>query len=195
MNLNQPWNIVFLIGFIIYVGIRHKFSVLTKDNEKTFSRIDTLEKILLFIVLLGNILLPAIYLLSRLLAFADYALPRFVPWIGSVIMVVSLWLFRRSHTDLGKNWSISLEMRKDHQLIRNGVYRLIRHPMYASIWLFTIAQALLLQNWIAGPSAVVTFAPLYFLRTPREEQMMREAFGKEYEDYIRQTGRVFPRLK
>ena len=110
-------------------------------------------------------------------------------------MLAALWLFWRSHSDLGLNWSAFLQMRKDHQLIRQGVYRSIRHPMYASIFLFGIAQALLLQNWVAGLSAPVTFALLYFVRTPHEEKMMREWFGEEYQDYIRQTGRIIPRLK
>jgi protein-S-isoprenylcysteine O-methyltransferase Ste14 len=56
----------------------------------------------------------------------------------------------------------------------NVVYGTIRHPMYASIWLFGLAQGLLLENWLAGWAAVATFAPMYFLRTPREEPMMRE---------------------
>ena len=73
-------------------------------------------------------------------------------------MLAALWLFWRSHADLGQNWSVSLEIRKDHRIVQHGVYRLIRHPMYASIWLWSIAQALLLANWLAGWSAVVPFA-------------------------------------
>lgn len=195
MNLlNNPWNIVFLVGFVVYAGIRHHFEQRTKSNEKVLRRFDALEKALLLIVFVGNLLLPALYLFTPLLSFADYRLPAFAPWCGSAIMLASLWLFWRSHADLGLNWSISLEMRKGHQLVRHGVYRAIRHPMYASILLWGIAQALLLQNWIAGPSALVTFVPLYVCRTPREERMMSEAFGEEYRDYMRQTGRVFPRL-
>lgn len=196
MNLlKQPWNIVFLAGFIVYASIRHVFERRTKGVEKADRRIDATEKILLVFVGVGNLLLPVLYLFTPLLAFADYRLPAFVPWCGSAIMLAALWLFWRSHADLGLNWSAFLQMRKDHQLIRQGVYRSIRHPMYVSIFLFGIAQALLLQNWVAGLSALVTFAPLYFVRTPREEQMMREWFGEEYQDYMRQTGRIIPRLK
>ena len=73
-------------------------------------------------------------------------------------MLLSLWLFWRSHADLGKNWSVSLEVRQGHQLIKHGVYRSIRHPMYASIWLWCLAQGLLLENWLAGWYALVAFA-------------------------------------
>jgi protein-S-isoprenylcysteine O-methyltransferase Ste14 len=96
---------------------------------------------------------------------------------------------------LGQNWSVTLELHKGHQLVKHGVYRLVRHPMYASILLWDLAQGLLLQNWLAGWSALVAFVVLYALRAPREEQMMCECFGEEYREYMRQTGRLFPRLR
>src|SRR5262245_66686049 len=66
---------------------------------------------------------------------------------------------------------------------------------YASIWLWCIAQRMLLQNWLAGWSVLPVFAVMYFLRTPREEQMMCDTFGEQYREYVRRTGRLFPRIK
>ncbi len=146
------------------------------------------------VVIGGSTLLPMLYLFTPWLAFADYRLPAVAPWCGIGVMLVALWLFWRSHADLGQNWSVSLEVCKEHQLVTHGVYRSIRHPMYASIWLFSIAQVLLLPNWLAGWSALVPFAFMYFLRTLREERMMRQFFGEEYVDYMARTGRLFPRL-
>jgi protein-S-isoprenylcysteine O-methyltransferase Ste14 len=190
----RPWNLVFLISFIVYVSIRGVFKQRTKTNETVVSRLDAVERTLMGIVIPGGLLLPVIYLFSPWLSFADYHLPVFAPWCGVVLMAAALWLFYRSHADLGLNWSVTLEVRKGHQLINRGVYRSIRHPMYASIWLYSLAQGLLLENWLAGWYAFAAFALMYFVRTPREEQMMCETFGKEYRDYMRQTGRLFPRL-
>jgi protein-S-isoprenylcysteine O-methyltransferase Ste14 len=191
----QPWNLVFLVGFIIYVWTRGVFKQRTKKNETTIRRVDAMEKTLIAIVIPGGLLLPVIYLFTPWLAFADYHLPPFAPWCGAVLMVAALWLFYRSHGDLGLNWSVTLEMRQGHQLVKHGVYRLIRHPMYAAIWLWCLAQGLLLENWLAGWYAFLAFGIMYFVRTPREEQMMCESFGQEYRDYMRQTGRLFPRTK
>jgi protein-S-isoprenylcysteine O-methyltransferase Ste14 len=190
----QPWNVVFLVCFVAYLTIRGVFDRRARGKEKTVRRMDGLEKAVLFLVLAGSLLLPVLYLFTPLLAFADYRLPAFAPWCGTGIMIAALWLFWRSHADLGANWSITLEIRKDHQLVTHGVYRWIRHPMYASIWLFSLGQGLLLENWLAGWSAFGTFAVMYFVRTPREERMMCEFFGQEYRDYMRRTGRLFPRL-
>jgi protein-S-isoprenylcysteine O-methyltransferase Ste14 len=111
------------------------------------------------------------------------------------VMLFALWLFWRSHADLGDNWSVSLEVRKEHRLITDGVYRFIRHPMYAAIFLFSLAQALLLPNWLAGWSALATFTVMYLVRTPREERMMCKVFPEEYREYMERTGRLFPRLR
>ena len=190
----QAWNLVFLIGVIVYVWIRGVFGGRTKRNQKVLSRVDTRDRTLLALVVVGNIILPALYLLTPWLAFADYHLPAFIPWCGAVTMVIALWLFWRAHVDLGLNWSITLEMRKGHELIVHGVYRRIRHPMYAAIFLFAVDQALLLQNWLAGWAGFVTVAILYLVRTPREERMMCEFFGDQYRDYMQRTGRLWPRF-
>jgi len=192
--VDQPWNIVFLVGFFLYMGIRYVYQKRTSTEEKVHRQVDGAEKTILPFVLIGGLLIPFLYLLTPLLDRANYRLPDYLPYVGSVVMLIALWLFWRSHADLGANWSISLELRKGHRLVDHGVYRRVRHPMYAAIWLWNIAQVLLLQNWLAGWSALVSFAVLYAVRTPREEQMMCEAFGDEYRTYMKRTGRLFPRL-
>ena len=188
------WNAVYLVGFVVYVAIRGVFGGRTKGNEKAVSRADVTEWVLMGIVTLGNMVLPILYLFTPWLGFADYRLPVVVPWVGAAVMVAAVWLFWRSHVDLGLNWSITLEMRKDHELVTGGVYRRVRHPMYAAIFLFAIAQGLLLQNWLAGWGGFVSFALLYLVRAPREEKMMSEFFGEAYRDYMKRTGRLAPRF-
>jgi protein-S-isoprenylcysteine O-methyltransferase Ste14 len=67
--------------------------------------------------------------------------------------------------------------------------------MYASQWLWSLAQMLLLPNWIAGWSSLATFLPLYLSRVPNEERMMLDHFGDAYRAYAERTGRVLPRLR
>jgi len=195
MNIFDPWNIVYLAGFIVFYWTRHVFIERTKGEKKVLRQMDTLEKALLLGMAPGTLVLPLLYLFTPLLAFADYRLPPVVPWIGSTTMAAGLWLFWRSHADLGQNWSVSLEVREGHELVTHGVYRSIRHPMYASIWLWAFAQGLVLENWLAGWSVVPAFAAMYFLRTPREEQLMCDRFGGSYREYMRQTKRLVPQLK
>ena len=136
-----------------------------------------------------------VYVLSPWLDFANYQLPNWAGMIGAVVYTIALSLLWRSHADLGGNWSATLEIRERHWLVTHGVYGRLRHPMYAAHWLWGIAQALLIQNWIAGVGGLLFFAPLYLLRVPGEEAMLFEHFGDEYREYMNRTGRVIPRLK
>lgn len=186
-------HLAFLAGFCVYVGIRAFYKQRTKSNQVEIGRMDFIEKALLLLLIPGALLFPLVYLFTSWLAFADYHLPAGADAGGLFLMVAALYLFWRSHADLGENWSQTLELRKGHELVTNGVYRSIRHPMYASLWLWFAAQSLILQNWLAGLYPLVAFAMMYFIRTPREERMMREFFGAQYVDYMRRTGRIFPR--
>ena len=194
MNILQPPNVVFFVGLVAYLSIRHHFIQLTRSEKKTVRRVDAVEKILLAAVSVAVLVLPLVYLFTPLLSFADYEFGWFVRWSGGGIMFVSLWLFWRSHVDLGQNWFVSLELRENHQLISHGVYRRVRHPMYASIWLWGLAQGMMLPNWLAGWSALLAFTAMYFIRVPREERLMYEEFGDNYRQYARRTGRLFPRF-
>ena len=125
-------------------------------------------------------------------AFADYSLRPLSLLAGAVCLAVGLWLFARAHADLGTNWSITLEVREEHQLVTHGIYRAVRHPMYSALLLYSIGQALVVPNWIAGPSYGVAMALLFAFRLGPEERMMLEAFGKDYEAYLERTKRLVP---
>ena len=85
---------------------------------------------------------PLICVASPAFSFAEYAWGS-GPLVADVMcLVIGLWLFYRSHADRGTNWSITLEVREQHRLITQGVYRRIRHPMYLALALHTIGQAL-----------------------------------------------------
>lgn len=65
----KPWNLVFLIGFIAYMGIRGVFERRTRGTEKAVRRIDACERILLVMVISTSLLLPMLYLFTSWLAF------------------------------------------------------------------------------------------------------------------------------
>lgn len=137
-------------------------------------------------------ILPLISIVTPLLSFADYPLHRIPFFLGTACLLSGLWLFRRSHVDLGDNWSISLEIRTRHRLVDHGVYARVRHPMYTSIFLQAIAQALLLPNWVAGPSCLLAFILMFALRVSTEERMMLQRFGEDYALYMARSKRLVP---
>ena len=191
----NPWlaKTIVLLGSVVMIAIRHPHEKRSHEVKVVKSRKGAIEIALMTLVGMGC-LLPFIWIVTPVLAFADYPL-RPIPLIaGTCGVVLGLWLFYRSHADLGANWSTTLEVREKHQLITRGVYRHIRHPMYSAFLLHSGGQALLLPNWVAGLSYAVAFALLFAFRVGPEERMMLEEFGKDYEAYSARAKRLVPGL-
>lgn len=140
----------------------------------------------------GQGILPAVYALTNQPGFAEYTFQPQFAWLGTAVSAFALCLFYLAHRDLGRNWSVSLKVRDQHALVTKGIYRRLRHPMYAAFLLSAVAQTLLLPNWIAGPAGIVGFAAMFLGRVWREEQMMIEAFGDDYRRYMARTSRIIP---
>jgi protein-S-isoprenylcysteine O-methyltransferase Ste14 len=192
---------VFLVGTVIWFIIRAPARRRARKAAVKFSGRGLREKVLMAISLTGLGVIPLTYCASQFesarfhfLSFADRPFVPALAWLGTFVFAASLWLFYRTHKDLGRNWSVSLDIRESHTLITTGVYALVRHPMYSAFWLWAIAQALLLPNWVAGFAGIVGFGTLFFGRVGEEERLMCDAFGEEYRAYMRRTSRVLPGL-
>lgn len=192
LPINGWASLLWLVSMLAMSLIRAPYEQQSELTETEDSRQGSVENALLFGVMLGASLLPAIHLLFGVFWFANYSAPVWLPYVGLVLLGFGLWLFWRSHADLGRNWSVSLEIREDHGLVTTGVYKRIRHPMYSAIFILFIAQAAFIQNYIAGFSGLVAFTLMYVIRVPTEEAMMRDAFGTEYEAYCSRSGRLLP---
>ena len=188
----NPWiaKAVVLAGTLTMIAIRAPHGRRSRSVKVAKSHKTPLETGLLVLVWVGFV--PLIWLASPVLLFAEYPL-RLGPFVAGVIcFVIGLWLFYKSHADLGTNWSITLEVREQHRLITQGVYYRIRHPMYSALVLYSLGHALVIPNWVAGPANLVAFAILFTLRVHAEEQMMSDTFGDEYATYAARTKRLVP---
>jgi protein-S-isoprenylcysteine O-methyltransferase Ste14 len=184
--------IIWSLGCVAYFVIRYPRM---RRSRKTpiLQRFDfTRESLLMGISYTGLFIIPLIYLVTEQPKFADYSFHAVQAWIGLVILVTAMALLYRTHRDLGRLWSMTLELRDGHTLVTDGIYHTIRHPMYSAFWLWAISQAFLLPNWIAGLSGIVGFGVLFFARVGREEQIMVETFGDEYRAYMARTCRIIP---
>jgi protein-S-isoprenylcysteine O-methyltransferase Ste14 len=188
------FKIIYWLGVVAEVVIRAPYQRGRQSTARTEQRVSRTEKVLLSLLTVAGFVLPLIYSVTHWLDFANYHLPVWMGWLGVFFLACGLFVFWRAHRDLKSNWSPSLEIYAGHTLITNGIYGTIRHPMYASQWLFAIAQLLLLQNWLAGPGSLVVFILFFFLRVPAEEKMMLQTFGDQYCEYMKKTGRVIPKI-
>ncbi len=189
----NPWfgKATILASSIAMVLIRAPHGRRSRGVKVVRSGRGALELVVLTLAWLA-FFVPLVWIAAPVFAFADYSLRPVPLSAGVVCLAGGLWLFARSHADLGTNWSLTLEIRKEHQLVTQGIYRALRHPMYSSLLLYSLGQALVVPNWIAGPSYGVAMSLLVAFRLGPEERMMREEFGKDYEAYVGRTKRLVP---
>lgn len=190
---NSIFKIIYFILFLVVTIIRKIFTAKNRKMDFVVNKKTTGDIILLFFDGIGMIL-PLVYVFSSWLDFADYYLPDWVGWIGVVFFMDAILILYFSHANLGKNWTPVLGIQKEHTLVTTGIYKYIRHPMYAAHLLWAVAQILILHNWIAGFSFILVMVPHYLIRVGIEEKMMIGQFGDEYINYIKDTGRIFPKM-
>jgi protein-S-isoprenylcysteine O-methyltransferase Ste14 len=186
--------IIWGLGCVAWFVIRYPHERRARKTRVVGGAGGVRETILLLISFSGLGIVPFVYVAGGVPRFANYTFLPLAAILGALLFGVALWLFYRTHHDLGRGWSLSLEIREQHALVKHGVYASVRHPMYSAFFLWAIAQALLLPNFVAGLSGLLGFGVLFAGRVGREEDMMLKTFGEEYRVYMRRTWRLVPGL-
>ncbi len=184
--------VVWGIGLAVWIAIRLPRRRKAQRTKVVVDGKSTGEKIALALCIVGLAIVPLVHSFTSLFEPANYPFSPFLGWIGALSMLAFLILFYQSHKLLARNWSVTLELREGHELVVDGLYRYMRHPMYTSFWLWGLAQLFLIPNWIAGPAGLASVAWLFFSRINKEEAMMRGQFGQAYDDYCDRTARLIP---
>lgn len=114
-----------------------------------------------------------------------------IRYIGLFIAIPGFVLMQAGEKYLAKQFSIEVTLQKDHKLIQSGPYKVIRHPRYLGILIFFTGISLTFRS-LLGIFIVLALAGVLIWRVFAEEKMMREEFGKEWEEYQANTWRLIP---
>jgi protein-S-isoprenylcysteine O-methyltransferase Ste14 len=122
---------------------------------------------------------------------------RFLPqieaaaWAGFAVeaagLVFSIW----ARFYLGGNWSANVTLKQGHTLVRSGPYRIVRHPIYAGFLCAILGTAIAIGEW-RGLLALPLAAASWHFKAAKEERLMVQQFGEEYERYRREVKSVIP---
>lgn len=172
--------------FIAYWSAAAKNAAPTVSSESPASR--QLHQLLMY----GSLLLaflPVPGLRQQLLPIA--------PWvrgaIGLALQVSSALLAIWARRHLGRHWSGAITAKADHELVRTGPYRLVRHPIYSSMLGMFLGTALV-SGELHAALAVLIIAAAYWRKIRLEELHLRRYFGAEYDDYRRKSWALIPGL-
>jgi len=109
--------------------------------------------------------------------------------VQSASIVLAIWARRH----LGRNWSGAVAVAVDHQLVRSGPYRIVRHPIYSAM-LGMYAGTGLVSGELHALLALGVVIAAYGRKIPLEERTLRDVFGPAYEAYRRETWALIPGL-
>ena len=110
---------------------------------------------------------------------------------GLAIQALGILLAVWARVHLGRNWSGAISIKVEHQLVRSGPYKLLRHPIYTGLLTMYLGTALTTGEWHAALGfTLALFA--YWRKIRLEEATMDAAFGADYETYRRSTWALIP---
>jgi len=104
---------------------------------------------------------------------------------GIAIRIVAIWTLRRFFT-------VHVTIHENHELIRSGLYRLVRHPSYTGALLAFLGLALTMGNGLSILVLVIPITMAFLRRIRVEEAALREKFGADYDAYRRETNALIP---
>lgn len=164
-------------------------------GEKISRRVD--GSVMMTVIKVAGMFLwfsPLIYLLNpRWMDWSKMGLPESLRWVGVLLGVLCVagiyWLF----SSIGTGITPTSATREQHRLVTHGPYRWVRHPLYTIGSSLFIAFGMMADNWFIAVLGILAFIAMA-VRTPKEEANLIEKFGDEYREYMKRTGRFFPKL-
>jgi protein-S-isoprenylcysteine O-methyltransferase Ste14 len=110
---------------------------------------------------------------------------------GFAVQVGSFALAAWARRHLGRNWSGAIATKAEHQLVRSGPYRLVRHPIYSAMLGMFLGTAIISGTFHAL-LALAVISAAYVRKIGLEERRLGEVFGADYEAYRREARAVIP---
>lgn len=174
------------IVFLIYWQIKAGNAKATQRLEPAASRILRVVAFLIVIVLLSVPRLPLPWLYLQLWPAGLWPF-----WLGASITVAGLLFAVWAREHLGRNWSRSVTIKQDHELITSGPYAVIRHPIYTGILAGFLGTAIALSQ-VRGFIGFVLIFVVLWAKLRIEEEWMSSQFGETYAMYVKQTAALVP---
>jgi protein-S-isoprenylcysteine O-methyltransferase len=114
-----------------------------------------------------------------------------IAWAGFVITIAGCAIAVWARALLGSNWSATVTLKQNHELVRRGPYAIVRHPVYSGLLLGMMGTALALGEGRGFVACALAFAA-WLTKARTEEKFLAEQFGEAYACYRRQVKQLIP---
>jgi len=184
-----------LIAFVIHRGYyTRKYGeaatggTLKKRDEGLANKLAALFALVGFLALVAYLINP------EWVSWTSLRLPLWTRWGGVGVALLGFALMQWAQSTLGRNWSDTPRMMEEQALVTGGPYRWVRHPIYTAFLLILGSTLLVSSNALVGLAWMGMALIEIISRISFEEALMVEYFGEQYHEYIRHTGRLFPKI-
>jgi protein-S-isoprenylcysteine O-methyltransferase Ste14 len=188
-----------LAAVILFTGVGISIYFRRKADQETGEKVSRSVdgNVMMTIIKIFGLVLwfsPLVYLLNPgWMAWSKIGLPEGIRWLGVLLGILCVagvyWLF----SSIGSGITPTSATRKEHALVTSGPYRWVRHPLYTIGSSLFIAFGMMADNWFVAALGFAAFVAMA-IRTPKEEANLIEKFGDEYREYMKHTGRFFPKV-
>lgn len=176
------------IAFIVYWRIKAAGTKTTQRIEPAASGILRALAFVMALVLLSTTRIPLRWLYRQLWPSGLWSF-----WAGAAITIAGLLFAVWARRHLASNWSSSVTIKQDHELITTGPYAAVRHPIYTGILIGFLGTAIALSQ-VRGVIGFVLIFVVLWAKLRTEEDWMRCHFGAKYEAYSGRTAALVPYL-
>jgi protein-S-isoprenylcysteine O-methyltransferase Ste14 len=122
----------------------------------------------------------------------EVGVPEPLRWVGVFLIVLGIAFAIWAIATLGRHYDLELEIHRDHELVRTGPYRFVRHPLYTGLGLHFAGACLATGNLLLIAGTLLVTYPALYLRARTEERLLRERFGAAYDEYARKVRMLVP---
>lgn len=186
-----------LINFIVCTGIALIYTrvfINFKDAKTQKSnRKKEVKSVVETASMSGFFLVCSIFVLFNIGGYNYYNL--YLNIFALAVYITGVFVNLSGRHYLGKNWGNNVVIYNNHTLITNGVYKIVRHPLYASIIWMIYAVGLLYKNYMVIILNTFVFIPFMTYRSNQEEKELLFVFKEEYINYQKRVGRFFPKFR
>ncbi len=180
---------------LVYFASELLLTVTRRSQSKTGTKQDKSTLGMLWIVIALSV--TAGVLVAQNSAHSTLLRVNFGGWftyLGVVLFAAGLIFRWWAIVTLGRFFTVDVTIEKDHELVERGPFRVVRHPSYTGVLLAFVGWALTLRNWAAILVVLVPIFIAFVRRMNVEEEALTRALGGRYQDYMRRTKRLIPRI-
>lgn len=170
--------------FLSEIYYKQKFKSETKDQKKDKSTLN----------ILWVVIIPSVFVAITVSKLTSFHIRNqyWILYLGEFLIIIGVifrWLIIKS---LGKFFTVDVSIKENHQIKKEGFYRLVRHPSYLFALLTFLGLGLFLNNWLSLFIALVPVFLAFSYRIKVEEQVLIQQFGNEYLEYKQKTKKLIP---